>query len=382
MAPTPARKNKTYTLGIDLGGTKILAAIVDATGKVVATAKKTTQAQAGPQVVIKRLIKAMEEAVENAGISREDVVGIGIGVPGIVDSAAGVIVNITNIPGMQNVEIAKMLRAWRDVPVALSNDVRVAAIGELRRGAGRGLRNMVTIFVGTGIGGGLILNGEIHSGSRGSAGEIGHIVTLADGPYAPGGGVRGGIEALASRTAIERDLRAGLAAGRKSILPRLLAEKDNALTSNVLTAAVEAGDVFTIETLERAAHLLGLHAASLINTLDPEALIYGGGVIEGLGKWMVGRIARTARQHAINRAGIDGIQIVEAELGEHSGVVGAALLARDAATAGATPAAAPVAPRRRGRKPGLKAAARSARKPARQPARGTTRATAKPTRKR
>jgi glucokinase len=165
------------------------------------------------------------------------------------------------------------------------------------------------------------------------------MVTMADGPYAPGGGIRGGIEAIASRTAIERDLRAGIAAGRKTILPELLAEKNGALTSSVLSAAVEADDALTIDVLRRAAHYLGLHAASLINVLDPQALIYGGGVIEGLGRWMIDKIATTAREHAINRTGIDKVKIVEAALGEHAGVVGAALMAADQLLAPIPPAA-------------------------------------------
>ncbi|HQX09161.1 MAG TPA: ROK family protein [Thermoflexales bacterium] len=342
-----------YTLGIDLGGTKILAAVVDEAGKVVASAKKTTQAQQGPQVVMKRLIKAMDDAVERAGLAKEDIAAIGIGVPGIIDAPRGVIIRITNIPGMENVEISRMLREWRPVPVVLSNDVRVAATGELRMGAGRGLRSMVTIFVGTGIGGGLILDGKIYEGTRGSAGEVGHMITMAGGPYAPGGGIRGGIEAIASRTAIERDLRAGIAAGRKTILPELLAEKNGALTSSVLSAAVEADDALTVEVLRRAAYYLGLHAASLINVLDPQALIYGGGVVEGLGHWMIDMIATTAREHAINRTGIEKVRIVEAALGEHAGVVGAALMAADLLLAPAppavkaAPAAAPVPKRRK-----------------------------------
>ncbi len=356
---------QTYTLGIDLGGTKILASVVDANGKVVSSAKKTTQAQQGPQVVMKRLIKAMDDAVARAGIERTAIAAIGIGVPGIIDAKRGVIIRITNIPGMENVEMSRLLREWRNVPVVLSNDVKVAAAGELRMGAGRGLKNMITVFVGTGIGGGIILDGKIFEGTRGSAGELGHVVTMADGPFAGGGGIRGGIEAIASRTAIERDLRAGIAAGRKTNLPELMAEKDGALTSSVLAAAVHEDDPLAIDVLRRAAHYLGLHAASLINALDPEALIYGGGVIEGLGHWMVDKIAITAREHAINKTGIDKIKIVVAELGEHSGVVGAALMARDALLPAAPEpvVAAPPPSRPKKRVPAPRLQARKAAKP-------------------
>ncbi len=153
------------------------------------------------------------------------------------------------------------------------------------------------------------------------------MVTMADGPFAVGGGVRGGIEALASRSAIERELRAGIAAGRKTVLPELMNEKDGALTSSVLAKAVAKNDPLTVETLRHAAHYLGLHAATLLNAFDPQMLIYGGGVIEGLGEWMVSQIRDIALQYAINKNNLDKVKIVEAMLGEEAGVVGAALMA-------------------------------------------------------
>lgn len=328
-----AKKNNSHsahTVGIDLGGTKILAAVVDESGAVVATAKRSTKAEAGPEGVMERIIKTVEDALASVKMTKEQVAAIGIGVPGPVDTGRGVALSVTNMPGWVNVPVADLLRKWQAIPVALTNDVRAACIGELMMGAGRSLRHFVSVFVGTGIGGGIVINGQIYEGARGSAGEIGHMITMADGAYAEGGGIRGGIEAIASRSAIERDLRAGLAAGRKSILPQLMAKKDGALTSSVLAGAVEKGDALTIEVLQRAAHYLGLHAASLINAFDPQALIYGGGVIEALGEWMLGPIRETALQHLINRARLDEVKIVEAELRDCAGVVGAALLARGA----------------------------------------------------
>jgi glucokinase len=213
----------------------------------------------------------------------------------------------------------------------LSNDVRVAAVGEHRVGAGTGTHSMIAVFIGTGIGGGIILNDRPWVGYRSSAGEVGHMITLADGPFAVGGGVRGGIEALASRSAIDRDLRAGIAAGRKSVLPDLLKEKgSDAITSSVLAKAVSKNDPLTLEVLRRATFYLGLHAASLINVFDPEMLVYGGGVIEGLGEWMVAQIRDTARQNAINKHDLTKVKIVEAKLGESAGVIGSALMALDA----------------------------------------------------
>lgn len=320
-----------YAIGIDLGGTKILTAVVDAQGNVLGTEKKATQAEKGPEAVIERIEKTMDEALDAAKIKKERIATIGIGAPGIIDSVRGVVVYLTNLPGWHNVEIVKMIRRWHNVPVTLSNDVRVAAVGEHRVGAGRGTHSLIAVFVGTGIGGGIIINDRPWVGLRSSAGEVGHMITLADGPYAVGGGIRGGIEALASRSAIERDLRAGITAGRKSVLPDLMKEKGgDAITSSVLAKAVSKNDPLTLEVLRRAAYYLGLHGASLINMLDPEMLVYGGGVIEGLGEWMVSQIRDVAKQNTINKSDLDKIKIVEARLGEQAGVIGAALMALDA----------------------------------------------------
>jgi glucokinase len=320
-----------YAVGIDLGGTKILTAVVDQQGNVLGTGKKATQAEKGPEAVIERIERTMDEALTEAGLKKERVSAIGVGAPGIIDGVNGVVVYLTNLPGWRNIELAKMLKKWRNVPVMLSNDVRVAAVGEHRVGAGTGTHSMIAVFVGTGIGGGIIINDRPWVGFRSSAGEVGHMITLADGPFAVGGGVRGGIEALASRSAIDRDLRAGIAAGRKSVLPELLKEKgSDAITSSVLAKAVSKNDPLTLEVLRRAAFYLGLHAASLVNVLDPEMLVYGGGVIEGLGEWMVSQIRDTARQNAINKHDLAKVKIVEAKLGESAGVIGAGLMALDA----------------------------------------------------
>jgi glucokinase len=322
-------KQDRYAIGVDLGGTKILAAVVDQQGRVIGKGKKSTQADKGPEGVIDRIGKAMDEALVDAKLTKRNITGIGIGAPGIVDSSRAFVIEITNIPGFRDIDIGKHLRKWHDVKVALSNDVRVAAVGEHRMGAGKGLQNLICVFVGTGIGGGIILNGKVYEGSRGSAGEVGHMITLADGPFAVGGGIRGGIEAIASRSAIERELRSGIVAGRRTVLPELIKEKDGVLTSSVLAKAVAKNDPLTIDVLRRAAHYLGLYATTPINAFDPQMLIYGGGVIEGLGEWMLAPIRDVAKQYAINRNALDSVQIVEAKLGEEAGVVGAALLALD-----------------------------------------------------
>ncbi len=321
-------KKVKCSIGIDLGGTKIMTGVVDHTGKVLASSKVLTGAQDGAKAVIDRIMQSMDMALAKAKLGKEDIAGIGIGVPGVIDAKRGTILKITNIAGMEKVPMSQLLGAWLNHKgrIVLSNDVRVATMGEFLHGAGKGYQHMVTVWVGTGIGGGIILNGKLWEGSRGSAGEVGHMVTLADGPLALGAGIRGGIEALASRTSIERDLRRALADGRPSVLPELMKASGGVLMSGVIADAVDQKDKLTIEVLNRAAYHLGLHAASLINALDPELIIYGGGMMEKLGRWMVKRIARTAHQHAINKSDLDKVQLVPSALGDLAGVVGAAAL--------------------------------------------------------
>lgn len=324
-----AKKNKSdYTIGVDLGGTKILAAVVDENGVVIGSAKKRTQSEDGPDAVLKRIIKTMQEAVETSGVGLSDVKAIGLGAPGVIDMETATVVSATNMPGWKNIEVGKALRQWHNVPVWLSNDVRVATFGEQLVGMGRGVKNFVAIFVGTGIGGGIVIDGKIYVGGRGSAGEIGHMIVLADGPFAVGGSVRGSIEAIASRAAVERDLRVAMANGRESVLPTLVPDINAKFTSSILAKAVERGDALTIQVLQRMAHYLGLHAASIINAFDPEMLIYGGGVIEALGEWMLSPIRSIALQYSLNKLNLDKVRIVESKLGASAGIVGAALMAR------------------------------------------------------
>jgi glucokinase len=186
---------------------------------------------------------------------------------------------------------------------------------------------MVGIFVGTGVGGGLILNGQLHGGSRHAAGEVGHMIVLADGPVC-GCGKRGCLESVASRTAIERDIRLGLAAGRASIITKLTDEGTKRLTSGVLAKAWRKGDPLLTEIMQRAQYYLGLLTASIVNLIDPEMIVFGGGVIEALDEEFLSPIRVTARQYYIQQADAKKICIVAASLGDYAAVLGAAVLAR------------------------------------------------------
>jgi glucokinase len=314
-------------VGIDLGGTKILAAVVDGEGRILGQAKRKTKAETGVEGVVTRIVETLDEAVMSAKLTRKDIRAIGIGAPGPVDNQTGVIATAPNLPGWSNVPLGELMQAQAGIPAAVDNDVNVGALGEFTYGAGRGTSDMVSLFVGTGIGGGIILNGQLRTGARGAAGEIGHMIVLADGPYC-GCGNRGCIEALASRTAIVESLQRAVAAGRQSSLASLLAEGGQRLSSGGLSEAWRAGDPLTVEVLGRVQHYLGLHVASIVNLLDPEIIVFGGGVIEALGEAFVAPIRPIAYQHFLQRRDADRVRIVVSQLGDNAGILGAAVLAR------------------------------------------------------
>lgn len=320
----------SHVVGIDLGGTKILAAVVDADGRIVSEAKVKTRPEKGPDAVLERMAAAAREAVQRLRLSWNAIHGVGVGAPGPVDPDAGVVYHTPNLPGWEEVPLASRLGESLGVPVFLENDVNLGTLGEYMQGAGQGTKDMVGIFVGTGIGGGLILAGKLHSGYRHAAAEIGHMILLADGPVC-GCGKRGCAEALASRTAIERDIWLGIGAQRKSLIPRLTEGDPERLTSGVLAQAMREGDPLVSEVVARAQWHLGLLTASIVNLVDPELIVFGGGLIEALGDEFLQPIRITARQYFIQQAGADQVRIVATKLGDHAVVLGAAALARQEA---------------------------------------------------
>jgi len=324
-----------FVVGMDLGGTKILAAVVDSSGHLVAEAKVRTKAEKGPDAVIERIAETAQQATREAKIDWREVLGIGIGVPGPMNPETGVVYHPPNLPGWDEIAVGPRLSEALGVPVHLENDVNLGTLGEHALGAGRGTRDMVGVFIGTGVGGGLILDGKLRSGFRHAAAEVGHMIVLADGPVC-GCGKRGCLESVASRTAIERDLRLGLAAGRASLLPKLMGDEGR-LTSGVLAEAVQRGDPLVTEVIARAQWYVGLLIASIVNMIDPEMIVMGGGVVEALGAGFLDPIRVTARQYYIQQAGADEVRIVPAQLGDYAVVLGAAALVRQRAQPSASP---------------------------------------------
>lgn len=315
-------------VGIDLGGTKILAGVVDAHGKIIGQAKRATKPEGGAESVVNRMAKTVREAIKAAGLEVGDIAAVCSCAPGTIDADRGVVRFAPNLQNWENVPLAGLLGDALKLPAFIENDVNLGTLGEHVLGAGQGISSLVGIFVGTGIGGGLVLNGELWGGWRGGAGEVGHTVVLAEGPVC-GCGSRGCVEALASRTAIERDIWAGIKAGRASLIPEIMRRDDrDRLTSGALAEAYEKGDPLVREVIGRAQFYLGVLVGNLVNIIDPQMVIIGGGVAEALGAAYLDPIRPVAYQYFINKRGAEDVAIVPAKLGDNAALLGAAVYAR------------------------------------------------------
>ncbi|MCC7359880.1 MAG: ROK family protein [Anaerolineales bacterium] len=325
-----SKQKRRPFVGVDLGGTSLRAGVVAADGEILALEKRKTHPEQGGPAVIDRLADAIRKALKLAELRPRDVGGVGVGVPGPIDAERGVVRLAVNLgPDWTNLPLGDELRARLGLPVRLDNDVRVGALGEHTHGAGRGLDDMVAVFVGTGVGGGLVLGGQLRTGWRGSAGEVGHSVVAGDNGVLDKTGQPGAVEPLASRTGMEQQIKAQVAAGRASVVPELMNTLGGGrLTSSVIYQALRQQDALMADVLATAQHALGLLAGNLINILDPQMIVFGGGVTERLGRRFIAPIRAVAYANAINQRNVRAIRIVPAGLKDASGVVGAAVLAR------------------------------------------------------
>lgn len=314
-----------HVAAVDLGGTKILAAIVGPDGTIVSREKLETGSDHAVGAVADRIAECVRGACSTAGIESAQLAAVGIGAPGPIDLAAGVVKVAPNL-GWRDAPLRDELERRVDVPVALDNDVRIAVIAEHAVGVGRGVRNMIGVWPGTGVGGGLILNGQIYTGSNDVAGEVGHMTLKIGGPKCGCGG-RGHLESLASRTAIVRDIVRAVSKGEKTILTKIVGKDLSKTTSGALAKAWAKDDPLVTRVLERAAKYLAVGIASLANALNPELVVLGGGVIEGLGESYVKRVRSHVHKLPLPPNNAE-LKIVRSGLGDDAGVTGAALLAR------------------------------------------------------
>lgn len=323
--PEPTNKSD-YVIGVDLGGTKILSGLFDSSQSCVGTAKVSTKSQRGVDSVIERIDRCVRDAVDEADLSLKQVAAVGIGAPGAVDFDAGTVIFAPNMEGWKDVSLKKELEKHLDLPVFVENDGNIAVLGvhvvELKSKP----RNVVGIFVGTGIGGGLILNGQLYRGANYTAGEIGHMVVDVNGPKC-GCGNKGCFEAVASRTAIFQRIKSGVKAGEKTLLTEMLGPSLEDLRSGDLRKAIRRGDKFAAKVVEEAAEFVGIGVSNLVNILGPDVVVLGGGVIEALADEMMSVIVKTAKEHAMPGT-LKGVDIIASKLGDSAGITGAAVLAR------------------------------------------------------
>jgi glucokinase len=320
-----AAAKQEYYAGVDLGGTKILTGIFDANLNCLGRAKVSTKAERGPEEVIERIARCVRDAVDECDLELKQIKAAGIGAPGTVDAEAGRILFAPNLR-WEGVALKKILEKQLGVPVYVENDCNSAILGIYEAELSSKPRNVVGIFLGTGIGGGIILDGKLFSGFGGTAGEIGHMVIEVGGPKC-GCGSRGCFEALASRTAIFRRLSEAVADGKKTILTEMLGPDLKDLRSGDLRKAIKKGDKLVEQIIEEAAEYTGIAVANIVNILNPEVVVLGGGVIDALGDEMMSIILETAQDYGINGA-TQGVSIVASKRGDDAGIVGGAVLAR------------------------------------------------------
>lgn len=320
------RNGEGLVIGVDLGGTKIHAAAVSERGELLKDARVKTEPEQGADAVIARIAGLVREI--KSGLDGAPIEAICVGVPGSVDAESGIVNEAPNLAWRDQPLARKLAQATGAAHVFLDNDVRVAVLGEHAYGAGRGSRSMIGIWVGTGIGGGLILDGELWRGSRNAAGEIGHMTLDPDGPRCSCG-ERGHAEAYASRTAIERRVRKLSKRGKKSKALKILAKKGgDRLTSSVIKRALDDGDPIMNEVFERAQHWLGILCANLVNAFDPEVVAFGGGLAERLGEQLVAPIRAQAYERFLLDRDRERVKILATTLADGSAPRGAALVAR------------------------------------------------------
>ncbi|WP_437187683.1 ROK family protein [Planctomicrobium sp. SH668] len=313
-----------YWMGFDLGGTKMLTQIYDEQWNVVAKERKRLHPGTGAKGGVDRIIETINEALKKAGLTYEDLKGLGIGCPGPIDMDQGLLLDLPNL-GWQAVPLKERLESAIGRPVAVLNDVDAGVYAEYRQGAGKDCRCVIGIFAGTGIGGGCVYKGEILRGGRNSCFEIGHMQVMSNGPRC-GCGQRGCLESVSSRLAIAAQCAR---AAYRGDAPHLLEKAGTDIAeirSGVLKSALEANDKAVDDVIKEAARYIGIAVGSVVNLISPDTVILGGGLVEAMPDLFVSQVFKAANKRVMP-AYKDSFKVVPAALKDDAGVLGAALWA-------------------------------------------------------
>ena len=319
--------SKKYNICLDIGGTKVLGAVFNEKDKLICKVKRrSTEEGASTENIESVIIEVTRLLLQKANIRKSQINAISAGVPGIVDSKNGIVVFTPNLP-WRNYDLRGAIEKEFGAKFYLGNDVNVGVLGEYKYGAGRGHKNIVGFFIGTGVGGGLILNKKLFVGNEFKAGELGHIIIDENGPEC-GCGNHGCLEAFSSKKGMAKYILGEIEKGRPSQMGEAI-DEHGVFKSKFLKAAVEAGDEVALEAIDRACHYLAIGAGSMINALSPDCVIFGGGVIEALGDLFLEKILAEI-DHYTMPAIRPSVEIFKASLGDYSNIYGSLALIKGA----------------------------------------------------
>ena len=314
-----------YDICLDIGGTKILGVIFDEKKKIIYRLKKKTKKDGDDSANVEKVIvSVVDEMIKSAGIKKNQIHAIGVGAPGVIDQADGVVLFSPNLP-WRDYDIKTPMESKFGVPFYIGNDVNVGVLGEYKYGAAKGYQNVVGFFVGTGMGGGLILDGKLFTGNKFKAAEYGHMILDPEGPLC-NCGQRGCLEAFSSKKGMSAYIRQQASRGRQSQLADVI--EDGVFRSKFLKKALKENDTVAVEAVDRACHYLAVATGNMINTISPDVVIYGGGVIEAVGDIFLEKISAEVDKYCMPsiRSTVD---LKNASLGDDSVIYGALAMIRD-----------------------------------------------------
>lgn len=312
--------NQKVYLGLDLGGTKIHGGIVTENGDLINSLIADTNATKGKKYVLEKMSLLLENLLYESDINIENVSGLGICVPGAINQNNGTIFFLTNLSGWNDFPLKQFYENKYKIPVFINNDANAASLGEYYFGNGAGCKDMIYITVSTGIGGGIIINNKLINGINGTAGEIGHMVLEPAGAKCNCGN-NGCWEAISSGTAIVKEFARRIKAGEESILNHLILDE---ISAKEIFQAREQGDKISIEVTDRAIEYIGIGVANLVNILNPQKVVIGGGISQ-VGSILFEPVNKIVTELAYGPA--NKVEIIPAKLGKNTGVIGAAALA-------------------------------------------------------
>lgn len=317
------KKRKKYVIGVDIGGTNVKIGIVGLDGRVYKKKIFSTKKVPQKDKLISLLIAHIKEVIEEFSLRKKDILGIGIGTPGLIDSKRGIIHYLVNIKGFKEVPLKRIIENRLKIPTFLDNDVNIMCLGELYYGRGKGVKNMVCITLGTGVGGGIVIDGALYRGSTLSAGEVGHTTINEKGPRC-GCGSHGCMEAYVGNTGIVKDAVKRIRKNKKTLMYKLVAGDLSNLTPKIISRAAKRGDELARDILEDTGRRIGVGLATIVNILNPEKIIIGGGIADA-GKILFDAIRSTVRKRAM-KVPARAVRIVKAKLGQDAGLIGAVAL--------------------------------------------------------